>query len=424
MLSTLKREKLSATPNNYIPWKEGIIVVNGPVYGRMVGICKYGTAFKFTDVVPDVKESDYLPADSDGLDEESKLMLKREALKSWVKRVQTAKDLEPKFFETLWSECGYESQLKLQAQAGFDAIYVELDPYKLWLLIEQTHNSEVAETNEFLKLLNRDKKEEYFNNMKMPTGMKVEQFKKDFDRAYETAKAAGMKKVSDERLAVKFVLKLEDQRFQSLRLTMENNASMGMQHPDTLQKMFEMVNRYRPPTDIGAQKGSRAGHSNLPSTSSNSTLMTQEKAPEEKTKEPVCWHCGSKYHKRPNCPDYTPAENGGNQQARGKRKAGPKTKAATSSTTTLAVTVAPVEASSEPSAPIEHDDSEWEAYDYSFVSLKTLTTKRLEELFSPTDVLLDSQAGGAVFRNKNLLSKVRPVNKYYLGGVDDSHLGF
>jgi hypothetical protein len=44
-------------------------------------------------------------------------------------------------------------------------------------------------------------------------------------------------------------------------------------------------------------------------------------------------------------------------------------------------------------------------------------------LFGPTEVLLDNQAGRSIFKNRSLLSNVRNVTPFYIGGIDGGSRG-
>ena len=44
-------------------------------------------------------------------------------------------------------------------------------------------------------------------------------------------------------------------------------------------------------------------------------------------------------------------------------------------------------------------------------------------LFSPTEVLLDNQAGRSIFKNRSLLSNVSNVTPFYIGGIDGGSRG-
>jgi hypothetical protein len=44
-------------------------------------------------------------------------------------------------------------------------------------------------------------------------------------------------------------------------------------------------------------------------------------------------------------------------------------------------------------------------------------------LFSPTEVLLDNQAGRSIVKNRSLLSNVSNVTPFYIGGIDGGSRG-
>lgn len=44
-------------------------------------------------------------------------------------------------------------------------------------------------------------------------------------------------------------------------------------------------------------------------------------------------------------------------------------------------------------------------------------------LFSDTEVLLDNQAGRSIFRNRDLLTDVKAVKPFYIGGIDGGSRG-
>ena len=424
MSSTLlKTGKLSIAEKNGPRWKERIISEHGPTFGRMIGVCKEGKKFDRNSVLPPIKEKDYLPENVEGLSDADIAGLRMTALKARVTRVQATHDKEQLFYETLLSECSYDSQQKMAADQAFGEISTDMDPYELWLLIEKIHFTEECETNPALKLVNEVKKENAFESLRMPRGMPLEHFKKEFDTKYTHAVSLGMAETDPAKLAIKFLLKLDEQRFGSLRTELENVSLAGSKkaYPKTVQLMYDFTSRYKNPVSAAAHSSS--GGSTL--SSSASTFVVEEKLKSkpnvETTSEPVCWYCGSKFHKRPNCPDFAKQKKKSvAEKATSNNAAANKTAAAG---TKVFTTVGENQTTSSTyDDPGDADD--WEFYDCNFVTtLKTLTTTSAKQLFEDTDILLDSQAGEQIFWNKELFSELKPIKRHYLGGVNDNEKG-
>jgi hypothetical protein len=77
----------------------------------------------------------------------------------------------------------------------------------------------------------------------------------------------------------------------------------------------------------------------------------------------------------------------------------------------------------------EDDAADEDVYD-STAFMITDTTKTARDndscsmvLFSPTEVLLDNQAGRSIFKNRSLLSNVSNVTPFYIGGIDGASRG-
>jgi predicted lactoylglutathione lyase len=75
----------------------------------------------------------------------------------------------------------------------------------------------------------------------------------------------------------------------------------------------------------------------------------------------------------------------------------------------------------------EDDLADEDVYDSSAFMIGDSYAHRHEEssviFFAATDVLLDNQAGRSIFKNRSLLSNVRAVKPFYIGGIDGGSRG-
>jgi hypothetical protein len=76
----------------------------------------------------------------------------------------------------------------------------------------------------------------------------------------------------------------------------------------------------------------------------------------------------------------------------------------------------------------EDDTADEDVYDSAafMITDATETTRDRDSnmvLFSPTEVLLDNQAGRSIFKNRSLLSNVSNVTPFYIGGIDGGSRG-
>jgi hypothetical protein len=80
-------------------------------------------------------------------------------------------------------------------------------------------------------------------------------------------------------------------------------------------------------------------------------------------------------------------------------------------------------------AVAEDDAADENVYNYAaFIIIDTTETTRDKDsckivFFSPTEVLLDNQAGRSVFKNRSLLSNVSNVTLFYIDGIDGGSRG-
>jgi hypothetical protein len=409
--------------NNFSAWKEKQTDICGALYGKQANVLKN---YK-PHVIRAVIATDYTPAEAetDSDDEQAEftaaaiLQFRIDAEKRRMKAVSSMEDNAPKMYATLWGSMSVDSKQQIRQHSKFFQADLDQDPNILVIMARDTHLTAIHGADDALKVMQKESERVAFTKFMQGPNTSIGEFKNTFDKELIKLAGLGIATPVEEELAMMFLLKLDPSRYADMIAVMSNMAITGIAFPDTLHSAYNAAASWKSvkpkmstgetmhsvfafSDDVGAKKNEREGdnggrHGRGRGNSrggrggrgSNSRGGGREGKSETSVggEKPFvefrsCRVCNKKGHLARDCPDVP------------------------STPTVLVTTDIP-----------EGEDDERDRYEAYVLDEKSFV------LFSDSEVLLDSQAGKSIFKNKGLLTDINQRKPYTLGGVDNTAVG-
>jgi Zinc knuckle len=287
------------------------------------------------------------------------------------------------------------SQSRVREEEDFEEAYMTLDSVKLWELIRRIHLTHIFGDGDPMREVNVQEQETRFAALRQGEREYISTFKLRFDNQVKANEGAGVPEMTESKLALEFIMKLDPKRYQRMLAQMRNDALRkdADAYPKTLASAYRIASGW-------ANEDPGVGSSSLDNRSAflaDTAFVTKARDPEKggkaavsKGKKPaeiMCFVCGIVGHYARDCE---------------KRKGGEKSEKAL-----VATAVQEDE--------VEEERDEWDL---------ALVTSSEHALFSKHEVVLDKEASISVFQNKELLTGVRRAEKnVLLGGIQRGAAG-
>ena len=400
--------------NNFETWRLHAIDKCSIEFGFQANILKNNVVY----VPPGITAADYTPAIIAGespLSAASLATLRLEAEKQRNKEIHQLKLSMPKFFSTLWESMSIESKEEVSQHTQFADADLRHDPNLLWTIIRETHLTKVHGIGFGpLEIVNMKNK---FGQLRQKPGTSIGEFKKEFDLQYEALLGAKVPVTAQPELAMLFLSKLDPHRYATMLAQLTNDATLGRAFPQTLHAAWSVASGWKTANvkiaggsdmhsvfvlaDEASGPSSSKPHHTGRSQSNTKKAQAVPSNPPPGPRKPAslpavetrtCRGCFVKGHIYRDCPD------------------NPKRESTQDSKVMLAIG--------------KDDKADDDLYDSSaFIINDTDDTASSSIFFTTTEVLLDNQAGRSIFKNKNLLSNVRAIRPFYIGGIDGASRG-
>jgi hypothetical protein len=284
------------------------------------------------------------------------------------------------------------SQSRVREEEDFEEAYLALDCVKLWELIRRTHLTHIYGVEDPMKEMNILEQETRFAALKQGEREYISAFKQRFDNQVKANEGAGVPEITESKLALEFITKLDPKRYKRMLVQMRNEALR--KDPDAYPKTLAAAYRI----------ASGWGNDDLPSGGgpidihsaflADTAFVTKSRDPEKgakaagskgkKAAEVICFVCGATGHYARDCE---------------KRKGIDKALVASS-------------------AAVEEEEQQADEWDLALV------TSEEKVFFSQHDILLDNEASINIFQNRDLLTGVRESEKtLLLGGIQRGAAG-
>jgi hypothetical protein len=159
-----------------------------------------------------------------------------------AKVVRKPAEIKPKFFNAIFARTSVESRLLNEADGDFVATNAALDPNALVAIIYRTHFTHVDGATAVEAI---DNLEAMFSNLRQGPTQSIAVFKKEFDTQCQCLEIAGAPSLDPQRLALKFLKKLDQVRHGAMIVHLMNGRSAGGAFPETVDAAYSIVKDWK-----------------------------------------------------------------------------------------------------------------------------------------------------------------------------------
>ena len=227
--------------NNYVEWIVATHDDLGQHYGVMASVLTTQVAYDVPSVVP----ADYTPEPEPNLPPFSAaniMQMRVNAHAARAKEVRKLAEIKPKFFNAIFARTSVASRLLMEADGDFAAANAALDPNELIAIIHRTHFTHVDGATAVEAM---DNLETMFNNLRQGPTQNIAVFKKEFDTQARCLEIAGAPPLDPQRLALKFLKKLDQARHGPMFVHLMNGRSAGGAFPDTVDAAYAIAKDWK-----------------------------------------------------------------------------------------------------------------------------------------------------------------------------------
>ena len=308
------------------------------------------------------------------------------------KAMETQKSNERTVWPMMWKRMSLASQSRVKEEEDYEEAYLALDCVTLWELIRRTHLTHIFGDGDPMREVNILEQETRFAALRQGEREYISTFKSRFDNQTKANEGAGVPEITESKLALEFIMKLDTKRYKRMLAQMRNDALR--KDPDAYPKT--LASAYRIASGWSNEDPGVGGHGidNHAAFLADTAFVTKSKDPEKggraagskgkKPNEITCFVCGFVGHYARDCE---------------KKKGGDK-----------ALITEAVDQCDK-----DEDIDEW---DIAMVA----GTERA--FFAKDEILLDNEASISIFSNENLLTGVKDADKkVMLGGIQRGATG-
>ena len=284
------------------------------------------------------------------------------------------------------------SQSRVKEEEDYEEAYLALDCVTLWELIRRTHLTHIFGDGDPMREVNVLEQETRFAALRQGEREYISTFKSRFDNQTKANEGAGVPEITESKLALEFIMKLDPKRYKRMLAQMRNDAIR--KDPDASPKT--LASAYRIASGWSNEDPGVEGHGidNHSAFLADTAFVTKSKDPEKggkaagsngkKLNEITCFVCGIVGHYARNCE---------------KKKGGDK-----------ALVTEAVDQCKK--------DEEIDEWDIAMVGGNETA------YFAKDEIPLDNEASISIFSNEKLLTGVKDAEKkVMLGGIQRGATG-
>ena len=232
----VKGPKLSK--DQWYLWFEPAMAFLTSQVGRQANVLRDGMTYK----PPRVKESDYMPEYAEGerqLSAAAKEKLRERAYDGRQKEVLALKEREPRLYEMLHAMLDDWCKVAVSAHEDFALARDDQDPAKLVAIMKAV--LEKGGQSEHKKMKSKLAMRKVFAEFHQSQDMTTAAYKITYGQHRDAMKSLGDVVPEPAEDAEIFLSKLDIGRFGTMLAALDNQASMGMAKPDTVEKAYQIA---------------------------------------------------------------------------------------------------------------------------------------------------------------------------------------
>jgi hypothetical protein len=237
------------------------------------------------------------------------LKLREGAYEGRRKAMETQKAHERTVWPMMWKRMSLPSQSRVREEEDFEEGYLFLDCVKLWELIRRAHLTRIYGVEDPMKEMNVLEQESRFAALHHGEREYISTFKQRFDIQVKAKEGAGVPEITESKMALEFITKLDPKRYKKVLVQMRNEALR--KDPDAYPKTLAAA--YRIASGWG-NDDLPSGHQSTDMHSAflaDTVLVTKARDPEKggkaagskgkNTAEKKCFVCGVVGHCARDC---------------------------------------------------------------------------------------------------------------------------
>jgi hypothetical protein len=205
------------------------------------------------------------------------LKLREGSFEARRKAMETQMANERTAWGRIWRKMSLPLQSRVREEEDFEEACMTLDSVKLWELIRRTHLNHIFGDGDPMREVNVLEQETRFAALRQGEREHISTFKLRFDNQVKANEGAGVPEITESKLALEFIMKLDPKRYKRMLAQMRNDGLRKV--PDAYPKTLARVGM--------GERGSTSWKHSWPTQRSQPRLGTRiraEKQPDPKVR--------------------------------------------------------------------------------------------------------------------------------------------
>jgi hypothetical protein len=152
------------------------------------------------------------------------LKLREGAYEARRKAMETQRANEHTAWGRIWRKMSLPSKSRVREEEDFEEAYMKLDSVKLWELIRKTHLTHIFGDGDPMREVNVLEQETRFAALRQGEREYISTFKLQFDNQVKAYEGAGVPEITESKLVLEFIMKLDPKRYKRMLAQMRNDA--------------------------------------------------------------------------------------------------------------------------------------------------------------------------------------------------------
>ena len=245
---------------NYAQWKESSKLTCTILFGFLATVFDTNVEYVEPATIP----SDWMPPPvAEGNPAYPAKMLTRlyeKAEDRRLARIAARKDMAPKFFAWILQSLSTQSKVVVTKHIDYSTASLAQNPNSLFLIIRETHLTNVSGGGPLMKDCEAEDREIEFNQFRQTEAMSISDFYQKYRDFRTMLNGMSVAAPTGAREAVKFLKKLDRARHGDMVRDLENAAKLGTPMPATLEDAYRIAGSWKV-KQVKADQAKPAQHS-------------------------------------------------------------------------------------------------------------------------------------------------------------------